>query len=69
MTMLRKTMLQMRWSLIIPLLFAAPVTVPVTAQAAHDAADAYLSVLESVKEESKCPAGTNRQTPACSADH
>lgn len=56
-TMLRKA----RWSLIIPALVFAPVTVPVTAQAAHDAAEGYLSFLETVKQEGACPAGTQRE--------
>ena len=59
--MLLKTLVRARWSLIIPLLIFAPVTVPVTAHAAQDAAQAYLSYLETVKQEGLCPAGTQRE--------
>jgi len=60
-TMLRTLLIRVRWSVVIPLLVFAPVTVPVTADAAYDVAHSYLSYLETVKQEGQCPAGTHRE--------
>jgi hypothetical protein len=59
--MLNAALKRARWSVIIPLLAFAPLTVPVTATAAHDVAGAYMSLLETVALEGQCPAGTQRE--------
>ena len=58
--MLGTLLTRVRWSVVVPLLCVAPVTVPVTAEAAVDAWSVYTALLEDFKLEGECPAGTDR---------